>query len=154
MATREILTSRQKAQGVRVLSDGFSGAIVNMEDVFRKGDEFTIPENFEVKAKTIRGQEAQFCDVQMKDGGYRELYPGMFTRSVMELNGNNQETGNWVRATGTAVDEFFKHGSIQEGMKALAGKKLKITDQKQVRCWNFDRTRTRNQSVFTIDIVE
>lgn len=139
---------------------GFTGAIRNLENTgVELGDKFKIPEgDFEVRVQKIGNNEAEYIFVELlnEPGQYKQFYPSTFTKNryVYNEDGTRVEPRQRVETKGTATDLFKKYGGVEEGMKALQGKTLEVTNMEEVRTVRFGTTSLMNAQIPTIDIVE
>ena len=140
------------------------------------GDEFIIPETYEVRGQKMRGTTrdgkpiiAEYIFVETQNG-CKQFFPGMFSKNVLVYEKtapcqplvsakNPDGTPMWVHAEGTAVDKFREAmPDVNEGMKLLAdecknGKKIKIVSSKKVLTRAFDRDVLVESTIYTIDLV-
>lgn len=159
MATLVQEIQRANARGDKS-QNGFKGAIRSLENVgVEVGDEFKIPEGeFKVRVQNIGGNDAEYIFVELvnEPGQVKQFYPSTFTkrRSVYNEDGTLVQPVQRVHTKGTAAELFRSFGSVEEGMKALQGKTLKVTNMEQVRTLRFGTTSLMNAQIPTIDIVE
>lgn len=159
MSTFQKLESAAKARGDRKLNS-FSGATRDPElNGFVEGDTFTLPANFDgqVYEMNIGTGTAQYILVNVgteKEPDYKQFFPSTFWKSRAICTETGELTGKRAKTEGNATAEFLKHGSVHEGMMALATKTLKITkiDSHKTRSFN-DPKRVVDAQFFTIDIV-
>lgn len=124
------------------------------EGGFNIGDTFTInvTENG-IYLQQIGNNNVPYTIVYV-NGTAKHFYPGCLSKNVMIANEQNVFTGQSIHATGTAVDEYMNHQTVDEGMAALEGKTLRITNIQWVLTIPYRETKSRTTSVMTIDIVE
>lgn len=154
MAALEVEIKRAKAAG-DVEITGFSGAVRSLENLgLEVGDEWTFPTKYKVyKQKIGEKNSAEYIFIDI-NGNAKKFYPSTFTKSRTVYNEDKTTTGNRVHTLGTAADLFRSAGSVDEAMKLLAGKKVKVTDVVTVRTLRFDRTDLMNTTIPTIDLVD
>lgn len=153
MATLEVEIKRAEAAG-DVEVKGFSGAVRSLENLgLEVGDEWTFPTEYKVYEQKIGDSKAQYIFVDI-NGNAKKFYPSTFTKSRTVYNEDKTSTGNRVHTLGTAADLFRSAGSINEAMKLLAGKKVKVTNVATIRTLRFDRPELANATIPTIDLVD
>lgn len=153
MATLEVEIKRAKAAG-DVEVTGFSGEVRSLENLgLEVGDEWTFPTKYKVYKQKIENRSAEYIFVDI-NGNAKRFYPSTFTKSRTVYNEDKTSTGNRVHTLGTAADLFRSAGSVDEAMKLLAGKKVKVTDVTTIRTLRFDRTELTNTTIPTIDLVD
>lgn len=153
MASLVIEKARAKANGDKKVS-GFKGAQRSLENVaLEKGDKFTFPENYDVYEQMIGENKVQYIWVEIGNNA-KKFYPSTFTKSRTIYNEDGTSTGERVHTLGTAADKYREFGTVEEGMKALAGKTVEVTDIQTVRTLRFGTTSLQNTQIPTIDIVE
>lgn len=123
-------------------------------DGLEKGDLFTIPYNYEIWEEELNGTTLQYIKITLISGVEKHLYPTVFRKSRIIYNEDGTSTGKRVFTTGTAAKLFQSCKNIQEGMIALRGKTLKVTDVKIVRTLRYGTTSLMDAQIPTIDIVE
>jgi hypothetical protein len=142
----------------------FSGAIPGDFNYFDEGDVFTVPKKLEVRKTHIRGingwYDAEYIYVETESGKTVKLFPGTFTKHAVVYNEPNSVTsmpigtGEIVRASGTAVELYKSKSSVQEGMEALRGKKIKVSKMTPVRTLRYGTYSLRTTMVGTFDLIE
>lgn len=86
----------------------------------------------------------QMCDENgVPNGRTKQLYVNALQRTVYEYaldedSGEAVTTKKWYASSGTAIEEFHKFPLINDGLKAIAGKPIKVTDSISVSVRNFD----------------
>lgn len=145
--------ARAEARG-DVKSNSFSGAIRNTDmQPLMKGDVFPIPEEFTVfSSKQFNG--AQYIFVTTDKERVVQFFPSTLTKAVQEYDSNLKMTGNRVVAKGSAVELFTQFADVNEGMNALKGKKIKVSDIIEVQTVRYNSERLRTAQVPVLDIVE
>lgn len=154
MAKLEVEMARAKAAGDKKTT-GFKGAQRSLENVaLEAGDQFTFPAQYEVYEQKIGDNTAQYIWVTLADGNAKRFYPSTFTKSRTVYNEDGTSTGERKFTLGTAAEEYRKYGTVEDGMKALAGKTVKVTNMETIRTLRFGTTSLMNTQIPTIDIVE
>lgn len=154
MATLEQEIKRNIARGDKKVN-GFTGAVRSLENLgLEKGDEFTIPEKFDVYEQKIGDNAVQYIMVELKNGNAKPFYPSTFTKSRTVYNQDGTSTGQRVFTKGTAAELFRQYGSVQEGMDALRGKTVKVSDIEQVDTLRYGTTSLMKAQIPTIDLVD
>lgn len=154
MAKLEVEMARALANGDKKVT-GFVGGVRSLENIaLESGDTFTIPTQFDVFEQKIGDNKAQYIWVTLENGNAKRFYPSTFTKSRTVYNEDGTSTGERKFTLGTAAEEFRKHGTIEEAMQALAGKKVKVTKLETIRTLRFGTTSLMNTQIPTIDIVE
>lgn len=154
MATLEPEKIRpQKAEPKRVAefnsktrSHEFSG--------IEKGDQFTIPQDFEIWEEDLNGTKLQYINVTTTTGASKHFYPVVFIKSRTVYTEDLLSTGKRVYTDGTAAEFVRTFNTLQEGMEALRGKTLKVTEMRTVRTLRYNTTSLMNAQIPTIDIVQ
>lgn len=154
MAKLEVEMARAKAAGDKKTT-GFKGAQRSLENVsLETGDQFTFPTQYEVYEQKIGDNTAQYIWVTLADGNAKRFYPSTFTKSRTVYNEDGTSTGERKFTIGTAAEEYRKYGTVEDGMKALAGKTVKVSDMEIIRTLRFGTTSLMNTQIPTIDFVE
>lgn len=154
MAQLEVEKARAAANGDKKVTC-FTGGVRSLENVaLELNDTFTFPDTFEVYEQKIGDNKAQYIWVVLEDGNAKRFYPSTFTKSRTIYNEDGTSTGERKFTLGTAAEEFRKHGTVEEGMQALAGKKVKVTKLETVRTLRFGTTTLMNTQIPTIDFAE
>ena len=146
MPTLEIAIHRAIAQGIKRVS-GFSGGIPGEPCGFELGDTFTVPTQFEVYEERIGEYANQFIFVETVNGDIKKLYPSQLSRIVSIYNSNGLPTGCKIYADGTASQLYRQFGTVTDGMNALKGKTIRVTDIVKVQSCFSPKT------VYTFDLV-
>lgn len=146
--------------GITVGGNAFGGGIPNPEgSFFEEGDQFVVPQIYEVFNQVIGDNSTQFTFVKItnKNTGVesvKRLYPSTFTKSRAIANEDGTLTGARISASGTAVALYRSQATVEEGMCTLKGKKLEVTKVTPVRCLRYGTTQVVTSNILTIDIVE
>ncbi len=153
MATLAVEIKRAEAAGDKKVA-GFTGAVRSLENLnLEVGDEWTFPTSYDVYDQKIGENHAQYIFIDVK-GNAKKFYPSTFTKSRTIYNEDGSSTEQRVHTEGTASELFRSAGSVDEAMKLLAGKKVKVTDLKTVRTLRYGTTSLMNATIPTIDLVE
>lgn len=153
MATLAVEIKRAEAAGDKKIA-GFTGAVRSLENLnLEVGDEWVFPEKFDVYEQKIGDNVAQYIFIEI-NGNAKKFYPSTFTKSRTIYNEDGSSTGERVHTEGTAAELFRSAGSVNEAMKLMAGKKVKVTDMKTIRTLRFGTTSLMNTTIPTIDVVE
>lgn len=154
MANLTVEKARALANGDKQVA-GFSGGIRSLENVaLELNDTFTFPTTYEVFEQKIGDNKVQYIWVTLENGNAKRFYPSTFTKARTVFNEDGTSTGVRKYTLGTAAEEFRKHGTVEEGMKALAGKKVKVTNIEVVSTLRYNSDKLQNTQIPTIDIVE
>lgn len=145
----------QRSSSVKVVAGGqFTGDVMPIDlNTLGKGDEFVLPNTYEVYEQSFgSGNTTQFILVDVNGEGKR-FYPSTLWKRRMVVKDDGTPTGQWEHASGTMVDEFQKYGSVNDAMNALKGRRVRITDMKQVKTLNFTGTRVSTANIPVVDLV-
>lgn len=154
MANLTVEKARALANGDKQVA-GFSGGIRSLENVaLELNDTFTFPTSYEVFEQKIGDNKVQYIWVTLENGNAKRFYPSTFTKTRTVFNEDGTSTGVRKYTLGTAAEEFRKHGTVEEGMRALAGKKVKVTNIEVVSTLRYNSDKLQNTQIPTIDIVE
>lgn len=154
MATLAVELKRNESRGDKKVN-GFTGNVRSLDNLgLEKNDEFVVPESFDVYEQNLNGNKVQYIMVELTNGNAKPLYPSTFTKSRVVFNEDGTPTTTRVYTKGTAAELFRSFGSVKEGMDALKGKRIKVTDIEEVRTMRFDRPVLMTAQIPTIDIVE
>ena len=153
MATLAVEIKRAEAAGDKKIA-GFTGAVRSLENLnLEVNDEWTFPTSYDVYDQKIGDNHAQYIFIEV-NGNAKKFYPSTFTKSRTIYNEDGTLTEQRVHTEGTAAELFRSAGSVNEAMKLLAGKKVKVTDMKTVRTLRYGTTSLMNATIPTIDLVE
>lgn len=153
MATLAVEIKRAEAAGDKKIA-GFTGAVRSLENLnLEVNDEWTFPTSYDVYDQKIGDNHAQYIFIEV-NGNAKKFYPSTFTKSRTIYNEDGTSTDQRVHTEGTAAELFRSAGSVNEAMKLLAGKKVKVTDVKTVRTLRYGTTSLMNATIPTIDLVE
>ena len=153
MATLAVEIKRAEAAGDKKIA-GFTGAVRSLENLnLEVNDEWTFPISYDVYDQKIGDNHAQYIFIEV-NGNAKKFYPSTFTKSRTIYNEDGTSTEQRVHTEGTAAELFRSAGSVNEAMKLLAGKKVKVTDVKIVRTLRYGTTSLMNATIPTIDLVE
>ena len=153
MATLAVEIKRAEAAGDKKIA-GFTGAVRSLENLnLEVNDEWTFPTSYDVYDQKIGDNHAQYIFIEV-NGNAKKFYPSTFTKSRNIYNEDGTSTEQRVHTEGPAAELFRSAGSVNEAMKLLAGKKVKVTDVKIVRTLRYGTTSLMNATIPTIDLVE
>lgn len=155
MATLAVEVSRAEARGDKKVN-GFTGAVRSLENIgLEKGDVLEIPEKFDVFEQKIGDGTAQYilCKLNGTEN-VKPFYPSTFTKSRTVYNENGESTRERVHTTGSAAELFRSYGEVAKGMDALRGKKIAVTDIKEVRTLRYGTTSLMTAQIPVIDLVD
>ena len=153
MAKLEVEMARAAANGDKKVT-GFTGGVRSLENVaLELNDTFTFPITFDVYEQKIGDNTAQYIWVTLEDGNAKRFYPSTFTKSRTIYNEDGTSTENRKFTLGTAAEEFRKHGTVEEGMNALAGKRVKVTNIETIRTIRYGTNQVTNSQIPQIDFV-
>lgn len=156
MGNLNVELARAQKQGAEKM-ENFSGAVRQVENVgLNKGDTFVIPEIFDVYRRKFGVKYAEFIMVKFNDNenDYRPFYPSSFTKSRTIYNEDKSSTGQRAYADGTAAKYFQDFGDVQTAMNSMKGKKIVVSDVRQVRTMRYDVPELMTTNIPTFDFVE
>lgn len=155
MATLAVEVSRAEARGDKKVN-GFKGEVRSLENIgLEKGDVLTIPQTFQVFEQKIGDGVAQYILCKLGDTeNVKPFYPSTFTKQRTVYNEDGTSTQTRVHTTGSAADLFRSFGKVEDGMNALRGKKIVVTDVKTVRTLRYGTTSLMNAQIPVINLVE
>lgn len=153
MATLAVEIKRAEAAGDKKIAC-FTGAVRSLENLnLEVEDEWTFPTSYDVYDQKIGDNHVQYIFIEI-NGNAKKFYPSTFTKSRTIYNEDGSSTNQRVHTEGTAAELFRSAGSVDEAMKLLAGKKVKVTDVKTVRTLRYGTTSLMNTTIPTIDLAE
>lgn len=133
----------------------FSGKIRSIENFgLEKGDIFFIPINYKIWEKDLNGVPIQYIEVFHINGEKRHFYPAVLRKVRTIYNDDGTTNGQRVATDGTAAKIFQSFRFMKDGLNALRGKYLKISDIRYVRTMRYGTTSLMNAQIPTIDIVK
>lgn len=155
MATLAVEVARVEARGDKKVN-GFSGAVRSLENTgLEKGDILTIPDKFDVYEQKIGEGKAQYILCKLGDTeNVKPFYPSTFTKRRTIYNEDGSTTNQSVFTKGTAAELFRSFGKVEDGMNALKGKKIKVTDVENIRTLRYGTTTLMTAQIPTIDLVD
>lgn len=154
MAGMQVELKRNLARGDKKVN-GFTGAIRSLENLgLEKGDQFTIPEKFDVYEQKLGENAVQYIMVELTNGNAKPFYPSTFTKTRTVYNKDGESTGVRVSTKGSAAELFRTFGNVAEGMNALKGETLKVTDIEEVDTLRYGTTTLMKAQIPTIEIVK
>ena len=160
-------TAFESAEKVGTPVDNFSGDVRALGATYLdETDIFRIPADFKVfkhndLSKTA-GKDVCFTVAEILDNNGnvvsgKNLFPGMFNRTVYEWSkdefGNLQNAHKVHIPKGEPVDDFNGESTIQEAMKKVAGKKIRVKKVDIFNTRNFTRDDLQSQRVYTLEYV-
>lgn len=152
MATLAVEIQRAVSNGDKKIAK-FTGSVRSLENLnLEVNDEWTFPEQYDVYEQKLGDNTVQYIFIEI-NGNAKKFYPSTFTKSRTIYNEDGTSTGERVHTEGTAAELFRSAGSVDEAMKLLAGKKVKVTDMKTVRTLRYGTTSLMNATIPTIDLV-
>lgn len=157
-----------------LVTTGFTGNVRALGATFlEEGDIFRIPTDFKVFRNPNIGSDENpvlFTVVELFDKNGSEvvtgknLYPSMFNRTtyIWEkdefdnlLNTHKYEVPKGLPENGNnPIKDFNAEKTIQDGIKAVAGKKIRVKGVKRINTRNFERNGLTAQSVYTLEYAE
>lgn len=153
MATLAVEMQRNIARGDKKVN-GFSGQIRSLENLgLEVGDEFTLPDKYDVYEQKIGDNSVQYIMVELKNGNAKPFYPSTFTKTRTVYNQDGTSTGTRVSTKGSAAEMFRQYGDVQKGMDALKGKTLKVTDIELIDTLRYGTTTMMKAQIPTIELV-
>lgn len=155
MINLEAAIAYSEARGDQKIN-GFSGEIRPVENLgLEKGDTFTFPEKFDnVYKGKLNGYDVEYIYVTLANGTVKPFYPSTFTKRREVYDEDGAGTGEWIHTQGTAADLYRRYGSVAQGMQALAGKTLTVTDLIPVRTLRYNSEVLTTNFIPVIDIVK
>lgn len=154
MAGMQVELKRNLARGDKKVN-GFTGAVRSLENLgLEKGDQFTIPEKFDVYEQKLDKNTVQYIMVELTNGNAKPFYPSTFTKTRTVYNKDGESTGVRVSTKGSAAELFRTFGNVAEGMNALKGETLKVTDIEEVDTLRYGTTTLMKAQIPTIEIVK
>lgn len=151
MSTLAVEKQRALAAGDKKTT-GFKGAVRSLENTgLEKGDEFTFPNDYEVYSTKIGDREVDYIFVELANGNAKRFFPSTFTKSRTVYNEDGTSTGVRKFTTGTAAEEFRKYGKVEDGMNALKGKTVVVTDIETCRTLRYGTTELMDAQIPVID---
>lgn len=153
MAELTAVRSTHKKTEPRLVTE-FSGKMRSIENFgLEKGDQFIIPYNYEIREEDLNGNSTYFIKVSLLNGTVKHFYPAILRKCKLVFNEDGTSTGKRVATDGTAAELFQKYRTMRQGLDALRGKVLQITDIKFVRTIRYGTTSLMLTQIPTIDIV-
>lgn len=153
------VNSSSRAKVVGAFTKSFR---IDMLSGIKAGDEFVIPEDFEILEKPVlRGGEVvrdaegnaytgQYIKVMTKSGEIKDFYPSMLTKTAFRVDpetGKDVVENRIVRTSGSLVDYVKAHPDMNETMQALKGCTVKCAGLQEVPVRNYgvsNETATKN----------
>lgn len=165
MANLEFEVKRAiEGRGDRGRQNGkFSGAMRTGENVaFAKDDVLQFPSEYIDNQNTFEGDFGEYVFVEDQNGNAKQFFPSTFWkhRDIYEeevVNGRKvpKTTGASDETNGTATSLFKSFPTVDDGMQALKGKKIKVSDVRRIKTLSYgDNPRVVNQLIYKLDLVE
>ena len=153
MTIKEAIQADVKSSSRAQIVGGFSKSFrIDMLSGIVAGDEFVIPEDYEVLSKPVlRGGEVvrdadgnpytgEYIKVMTKSGEIKDFYPTMLTKVAFRVDpetGKDVTTDRIVRTSGDLVTYVKSHPDMNETMQALKGCTVKCVSLKEVPTRNY-----------------
>ena len=156
MSRLDVEIARARENGDKKVS-GFTGGVRSLENVaFEVNEEFTFPTTFDVYEQYFGDTgKAQYIWVQIKGTeNVKRFYPSTFSKIRTVYNEDGTSTGKRKYTQGTAAEFYRKFATVEEAMRALAGKTVKITKLDPVRTLRYGSTTVITTQIPTIDFVD
>lgn len=160
MASFEVELKRSESAGDVAKGGSFSGAVRSLENPgLELNDEWTFPTTYQVRSQKIGDNSVEYIFITLANGNVKKFYPSTFTKSRAVYNeavngGVPTSTGQRVFTKGSAAELFRSKGSVDEAMRVLAGKKVKVTAIDTVRTLRYNTTQLQNTLIPTIELVD
>lgn len=155
--TKEL--ERDKIQSDTLVGD-FSGAVRSLENPsLEVGDTWTFPTEYQVYQQKLGNYLVEYIWIELENGTVKKFYPSTFTKRRMiykpaKVVGDMPvNTMKAAVTAGTAAEKFREYASVSEAMKALAGKKVKVTKVDTIQTKRFESNALQNTLIPTIDFV-
>lgn len=144
---------RNLARGDKKVSK-FSGAVRSLDSLaLEEGDQFTFPNEYTIYEQKLGSNSVQYIMVELTNGNAKPFYPSTFTKSRTVCEPDGTLTSQRVHTEGTAAEEFWKYGSVQEAMDAMKGKTVKVTRIDEYNTIRFGTDEVITCQIPTIDFV-
>lgn len=128
-----------------------------------EGDVFTIPQNFKILKRPV-GTKAKVFFINLavtdKNGELKvaTVFPSSFTKKKVSLKWDSDKQEyvkeDVIRANGTASKEYSQHVDMYESLKAIAGKKIKVTKKIRFTGYQFGSREVTESSILIMDFAE
>jgi len=158
MATLEKAKPQHPTKAPKRVAE-FSEKIRTLENFdLEKGERFIIPINYKIWEKDLNGNAVQYIEVHIvnaiQEGVVKHLYPSVFRKCRTLFNEDGTSLGTRVWTDGSAAEMFRKFKYMRQGIDALKGKTLVVSDIKYIRTLRYGTTSLMFAQIPTIDIVE
>jgi hypothetical protein len=150
---------RCKANGATSV-ESWDGGIREDINQLEEGDIFIIPESYKIFEETLNGGgKTQYTILTTENGKVFRFFPSSLTKSVLVYEDTKEgqplvATDERARANGDVVDLFKTEGSVNDGMKLLAGRKIKVDKVKMIPTRRFGTMSLRHTSVCTFNFAD
>lgn len=124
------------------------------ESPIEKGDIIVMPTKYYIFEERIGDTRIPFILVDVANNGMtyiRKFFPSCLSKKVRLYTKGGMKTDEVYCSTGSAVDLYMKHDTVNEGMNALKGKTLYVRDIQKVLTKVGDGVG--EVSIFKIDIL-
>lgn len=135
---------------------GFTGGMRDVDIVtLEKGMKFTYQGNEDVYEQEFNGNKTQFVFLPINGNSENvfAFYPSTFWKSRAVCDETGTLTGVREHTSGSAADAFRACGTVADGMNAIKGKEMVVTDVKTVKCLRYGTTQVVNAQIPVIDFV-
>lgn len=163
----DAVVERQEKLGDVVMEEGFTGNTRMLgSSNLSEGQIILIPENFKVyknaqlsnDERTVSYTIAKLLNEKKEEIGGVLVYPSAFNRTVFiyekDEDGNPRSTGRTDYPKGAPVDDFNGQTTIQEAMKAIANKPIRVSGSRDLTTRQFDdKTKLTTQRVYDFTYV-
>lgn len=149
--------TRAKAAGDQPTTLEEFGAVRSLENLnLELNDTWVMPENPQCFCQTFQsGGKAYYFFIELENKHVKKFYPSVFTKRRRVYNENKTPADVEPMVTsGSAAEEYRKHQKVADGIKALAGKTLKVTEIKSCRTLRYGTTDLITAQIPVIEIIE
>lgn len=149
--------ARANASGDQPVTLEEFGAVRSLENLnLELGDTWVMPENPKCFCQTFQGgRKAYYFFIELENKKVKKFYPSVFTKRRRVYNEDKTPADVEPMVTGgSAAEEYRKHQKVSDGIKALAGKTLKVTDIKSCRTLRYGSTELMTAQIPVIEIIE
>lgn len=174
MANYDVEYKRAEQSGDEPVEGGFVGNVRQLgPNSFKVGDMFRIPADFKVFKNAQLSQNTEtpvlytFVELMSSKtkstGNVRQLYPSMFQRTIYAYKKDEDAEGGatrdreaanglgYITAGGKVAEDFSQHTTVQEAMQAIAGKTIKIVEERVVNSRNYlSKEQLKEGEMYTI----
>lgn len=136
--------NQQLASGASICHNGFEGIVPQRQSYLSVDDIFTIDSQFNVLQDA--GTNVMYVLAETESGKVVKIFPSFFYRQVRDVN------GKVYSSNGSACEMFRMFGTINDAMRSLAGKRIKVSNIEWVQRLN-PFSQVMNVPVYTFDFV-